>query len=166
MLIQGRRMGYPACTRKDGLYIDTEPRMWYGKSWWRHQMETFSVLLALCEGNQAVTGGEFPSQRASIAGFDVFFGVNLNKRLNKQLSHRWSETPGCSLWRHCNGCNSHFLSSTSPYPHLRGDAEPRALWSLNDPGEYYTSTKRMSFRSRSITVWVGRLRESWCMNIK
>ena len=30
--------------------------------WWRHQMEIFSALLALCEGNPPVTGG-FPSQR-------------------------------------------------------------------------------------------------------
>ena len=28
-------------------------------SWWCHQMETFYVLLALCEGNSSVTG-EFP----------------------------------------------------------------------------------------------------------
>ena len=28
-------------------------------SWWRHQMETFSTLLALCEGNSPTTG-EFP----------------------------------------------------------------------------------------------------------
>ena len=28
-------------------------------TWWRHQMETFSALLALCEGNPPVTGG-FP----------------------------------------------------------------------------------------------------------
>ena len=28
-------------------------------SWWRHQMETFSALLALCDGNPSVTGG-FP----------------------------------------------------------------------------------------------------------
>ena len=26
-------------------------------TWWRHQMETFSALLALCEGNPPVTGG-------------------------------------------------------------------------------------------------------------
>ena len=36
------------------------------QSWWRHQMETFSALLALCAGNSLVTG-EFPSQRASDA---------------------------------------------------------------------------------------------------
>ena len=28
-------------------------------SWWRHQMETFSALLAICAGNSSVTG-EFP----------------------------------------------------------------------------------------------------------
>ena len=47
-------------------------------------METCSTLLALCEGNSPVTG-EFPSQRASNAGFDVFFDVSLNKQLHKQL---------------------------------------------------------------------------------
>ena len=33
-----------------------------GHSWWRHQMETFSALLALCAGNSPVSG-EFPAQR-------------------------------------------------------------------------------------------------------
>ena len=32
------------------------------RPWWRHQMETFSALLDLCEGNQPVTVG-FPYQR-------------------------------------------------------------------------------------------------------
>ena len=31
-------------------------------TWWRHQIETFSVLLALCVGNSPVTG-EFRTQR-------------------------------------------------------------------------------------------------------
>ena len=35
---------------------------YFDSAWWRHQMETFSALLALCEGNPPVTGG-FPSQR-------------------------------------------------------------------------------------------------------
>ena len=38
---------------------------------WRHQTETFSVLLALCAGNSPVTG-EFPSQRPVTGSFDVF----------------------------------------------------------------------------------------------
>ena len=39
---------------------------WTGDSWWRHQMETFSALLALCAGNSPVTG-EFSRTKASDA---------------------------------------------------------------------------------------------------
>ena len=39
-------------------------------TWWRHQMETFFALLALCAGNSSVTG-EFPSQRPVTRKFDV-----------------------------------------------------------------------------------------------
>ena len=45
-------------------------------------METFSALLARCEGNQAVTGG-LPSQRPVTQSFDAFFDLRLNKRLSK-----------------------------------------------------------------------------------
>ena len=54
-----------------------------GGSWWRRQMETFSALLALSEGNPSFTGG-FPSQRPATGSFDVFFDLRLNKRLSKQ----------------------------------------------------------------------------------
>ena len=70
-------------------------------TWWRHQMETFSSLLVLCEGNSSVTGG-FPSQRQVTRSLDVYFDLRLNKRLRKQSRHRWFETPSRSLWRHCN----------------------------------------------------------------
>ena len=69
--------------------------------WWRHQ--AFSALLALCEGNPAVTRG-FPSQRPVTWSCDVFFHIFLNKRLSKQSRRRCFETPSHSLWRHCNGC--------------------------------------------------------------
>ena len=52
-------------------------------SWWHHQSEIFSVLLALCEGNPLVTGG-FPSQRPMTWSFIVFFDLHLNKWLSKQ----------------------------------------------------------------------------------
>ena len=52
-------------------------------AWWRHQMETFSALLAVCAGNSPVPG-EFPSQRPVTRSFDVFFDLRLNKRLSKQ----------------------------------------------------------------------------------
>ena len=70
-------------------------------SWWRHQMETFSALLALCAGNSPVTG-EFPSQRPVTRSFDVFFDLRLNKRLSKQSWGWWLETTSRSLWRRCN----------------------------------------------------------------
>ena len=70
-------------------------------SWWRHRMETFSALLALCEGNPPVTAG-FPSQKPVPRSFDVFFDLCLNKRLSKQSRRRWFETPSRSLWRNCN----------------------------------------------------------------
>ena len=41
-------------------------------SWWRHQMETFSALLAICAGNSSVTG-EFPAQRPVARCFYVSF---------------------------------------------------------------------------------------------
>ena len=52
-------------------------------SWWRHQTETFSALLAICAGNSPVTG-EFPAQRPVTRSFDVFFDLLLNKLLSKQ----------------------------------------------------------------------------------
>ena len=70
--------------------------------WWRHQMETFSALLAICAENSPVSG-EFPAQRPVTRSFDVFFDLRLNKRLSKQSWGWWLETPLCPLWRHSNG---------------------------------------------------------------
>ena len=50
---------------------------------WRHQVETYSTLLALCDGKPPVNGG-FPSQRPVTQSFDVFFDFRLNKRVGKQ----------------------------------------------------------------------------------
>ena len=79
-------------------------------SWWPHQMETFSTLLALCAGNSLVTG-EFPSQRPVTRSFNVFFDLCLNKRLSKHLRDRRIETPSPSLWRHCNDVPCHVVKS-------------------------------------------------------
>ena len=62
-------------------------------------METFSVLLALCEGNSPVVG-ELPSQKPVTQSFDVFFDMRLNKRLSKPSRHWWFETPLRSVWRY------------------------------------------------------------------
>ena len=71
-------------------------------AWWRHQMETFSALLAICAGNSPVPG-EFPAQRPVTRSFDVFFDLRPNKLLSKQSRGWWSETPSRPLWRRCNG---------------------------------------------------------------
>ena len=70
--------------------------------WWRHQMETFSALLALCEGNSPFPS-EFLSQRPATRNFDVSFNLRLNKRLSKHLRQQWFKTR--SLWSHCNAGN-------------------------------------------------------------
>ena len=70
-------------------------------SWWRHQMETFSALLAFCAGNSPVPG-EFPSQRPVTRSFDIFFNLCLNKPLCKQSRRWWFQTPFRPLWRHRN----------------------------------------------------------------
>ena len=71
-------------------------------AWWRHQMETFSALLAFCAGNSPVTG-EFPSQRPMMRSYDVIFELRFNKALSKQSWGSWFETLSHPLWRHCNG---------------------------------------------------------------
>ena len=68
----------------------------------RHQTQTVSMSLALCEGNPSVTSG-FPSQRPVMRSFDVIVDIRLDKRLSKQSRRRWFETSSHSLWRHCNG---------------------------------------------------------------
>ena len=94
-------------------------------SWWRHRMESFSALLALCAGNSLVTG-EFPTQRPVTRSFGVFFELRLNKQLNKQSRGWWFETLSRSSLRHCNGsyntrCDKQVLRpyGRMPFPESR-----------------------------------------------
>ena len=87
-------------------FLLTNPKCWNlswsnVSSWWRHQMETFSALLAICAGNSPVPG-EFPTQSPVTRSFDVYFDLRPNKRLSKQSWGWWFETLSCSLWRHRN----------------------------------------------------------------
>ena len=80
-------------------------------AWWRHRMETFPALLAICVGNPPVTG-EFPTQRSVTRRFDVFFDLHLNKSLSKQscsdngLSSVHSQK--CT-WKYCRQNGGHFV---------------------------------------------------------
>ena len=71
------------------------------RTWWCHQMETFSALLAICAGNSPVPD-EYPTQRPVTRSFDVFFDPRLNKQLSKQSWCWWLETISRPLWRHRN----------------------------------------------------------------
>ena len=77
-------------------------------TWWRHQMEPFSALLALCVGNSPVPG-EFPTQRPVTRSFGVFFDLRPNRRLSKQWWGWWFETSSRPLWRHRNVMKTIFL---------------------------------------------------------
>ena len=90
------------------LIFDGNWCYWFRKiviPWWRHQMETFSALLAICAENSPVPG-EFPAQRSVTRSFYVFFDLRLNKRLSKQWWGWWFETLSHPLWRHRNGLYS------------------------------------------------------------
>ena len=63
--------------------IGTDCCYLYQSSWRRHQMETFSAVLALCAGNSPVTDA-FPSQRPVTRSIDAFFYLCPNKRLSAQ----------------------------------------------------------------------------------
>ena len=69
----------------------------------RHQMETFSALLALCTGNSPLI---------------FLFDLRLNKHMSKQSWGWWFETPSRPLWRHCK------VLPECLHPHIR-----RFIWS-------------------------------------
>ena len=89
-------------SRKQGIGLMTHhAKSQFSSAWWRHQMETFSALLAICAGTSPVPG-EFPSQRPVTRSFDVYFDLRPNKRLSKQSLGWWFDTLSPPLWRHRN----------------------------------------------------------------
>ena len=100
-IITGKQFEHIISILNDAVYHKTALRIGeliytggsgtYKITWWRHQMETFSALMALCAGKSLVTS-EFPSQRPVTRSFHVFFDLRLNKRLSKQPRRRWFET--------------------------------------------------------------------------
>ena len=88
--------------------------------WWRHQMETFSALLAICAENSPVPG-EFPTQRPVTRSFDVYFDMRPNKRLSKQSWGWWFETLSHPFWRNRNARHNNHdgVSNHQPYDCLR-----------------------------------------------
>ena len=107
----GSSSNYHSCNSIDWTHCGLSKCL---PSWWRHQMEPFSALLAICAGNSPVPG-EFPTQRPVTRSFDIYFDLHPNKRLSKQSWGWWFETISWSLWRHCND-NSRTLSQDFMWP--------------------------------------------------
>ena len=96
-------------------------------TWWRHQMETFSALLAICAGNSPVSG-EVPAQRPVTRSFDIFFDLRLNKRFSKQSWGWWFETLSWTLWRQCDE-----ISCIGVIISLGNALFPNRHWAINNP---------------------------------
>ena len=134
-------------------------------TWWRHQMETFSALLALCAGNSPFPG-ELPAQRPVTRSFDVFFDLRSNKRLSKQWRGWWFETQSSSFWRHCND-----FATTS---YIVGYSY-NALWDLQDGsitfayvdklGHVLLNANNMGSRIIKCEQCHWRMRLTWWINV-
>ena len=91
-------------TPSSSCYVtDNHVFLWSPHAWWRHEIETFPALLAICAGSSPVPG-EFPAQKPVTRSSDIFFDLRLNNRLSKQSWGWWFETPSRPLWRHRNVC--------------------------------------------------------------
>ena len=124
--------------------------------WWRQQMVTFSVLLALCDGNRLTTASQGPVTRS----FDVFFDLCLNK----QSKRRWHETPLHSLQRHCN-TQWKPRSPDAIYIHIytyiyMALALKKYMWQLNT-GPLWISDFEILFFIREIKNKNGSLQFDW-----
>ena len=102
---------YPSITQSASLF---------SKTWWRHQMETFSALLALCAGNSSVPVNSLHKGQWRGA-LIFFFHLHLNKWLSKQPRGWWFETPAWSFWRQCNV----FITDSGIILHMRPANERR-----------------------------------------
>ena len=120
---------------------------------WRHQMETFSALLAICAGNSPVPGA-FPPQRPVTRSFDVSFDLHPHKRLSKQWWGWWYETLSCPLW-HGNALNIFVRDNLSDHQII---LHAPMLHIVNNSCQYaarlQTSTVRISLAGR--IGWISR----------
>ena len=125
----------------------------YIQAWhscWRHQMETFSALLAICAGNSPVSG-EFPAQRPVTRSFDVFFDLRLNIWLSKQSWGWWFETPSRPLWRHCN-----VTGATWDCPRAR-EVITKQMGKID---RHYITTKHN--RVQNVCIFLLMKYDDWC----
>ena len=132
-----------AVCRQDYFHIASELKP---ITWWRHQMETFFALLAICAGNSPVPG-EFPTQRPVTQSFDVYFDLSPNKRLSKHSWGWWFETLSGPLWRHSNDAkNTESMTNTRSHSNTHAYPTPKRQPSSvthSPPGRTPTLTPHM-----------------------
>ena len=114
------------CSHMFSLYVMLLSTISCNILWWRHQMETFSALLAFVRGIHRI-----PVTKASDADLCLMFSL-ICAWINcwiKKASRRWSETPSRPLWRHCNVSSRwlHSQWSVSAVPFWRGHLSPKSL---------------------------------------
>ena len=63
-------------------------------TWWRHQMETFSALLAICTGNSPVPGEFGPRRR-----YRAHYNVTVMMSNIKEFQPKWGGNKMCFLGR-------------------------------------------------------------------
>ena len=90
------------------------------------QLKQLHNMMTSSNGNIfCVTGplcGEFtddrwiPAHRPVTRKFDVSFNLRLNKRLRKQSSGWWFETPSCPLWRQSWKMRCEYMKTYIPLP--------------------------------------------------
>ena len=79
-------IGWNHARRNLAKWLTERQIHWY--TWWRHQIETFSALLAICAWKSPVIG-EFPAQRPVTRSFDVFFHLRNFARCSNYLGCYW-----------------------------------------------------------------------------
>ena len=91
------------------MYLRVLLHIYHMSSWWRHDMETLSALLVICEGIPPVTGDTFspslafcegvhrspvdyPHKKPVMWSFGASFDASLHKCFNIRWIFRWFDT--------------------------------------------------------------------------
>ena len=129
---------------------------------WKH-FPRYQVT-AFCAGNSSFTG-EFPAQRPVTRSFDVFLHLCLKKkRLSKQASGWWFETPSHLLWHHCYQIRLTKGTQASIYPrgtrttfqYLTSRFWHHIYWHVGNYVVYYTKVYKRAVKHHRQNVWLSR----------
>ena len=160
------------------LFINQSSNLWKSRfkpffydfnivcTWWRHQMETFSALPGYC-----FLCGEFivhrwiPRTKASDAELWCFpSSLPEKKKLSKQASGWWFETPSHLLWHHCNQIRLTKGTQASIYPrgtrttfqYLTSRFWHHIYWHVGNYVVYYTKVYKRAVKHHRQNVWLSR----------